>query len=346
MTNPPLTGFEQDIRDQPAALKRFADTVLPYEVRSLDWRSYDRVILTGMGSSDFASIPFELSLAKRGFPVWRLPTSRLLETPELITEGSLLVATSQSGRSGEIVALVEALRGRGKPTVLGITNDVGSPLAAGSDIVVALESGNEATVSSKSYLNTLAAFYRIAATVAEGSDERFLAALPETTQRLALSIKVPRPDVLRAAQYIHASDQPRLALVATGPDVVTALTGALILKEASKLSAEGYAGGAFRHGPLELAGPGLLALLIGETISRDKTLGRLASDLAATQSMVATASPDVWGDTRFLAGPTGTDFERLALGMIALQHLSVLVSKLRGLAPGEFRFGQKVTATL
>jgi glutamine---fructose-6-phosphate transaminase (isomerizing) len=346
MTETHPIGFEQDILDQPAALEHFASFALPEGIKRLDWRGYDRIILTGMGSSDYASIPLELFLARRGLPVWRLPAGRLLETPELVTQGALLLATSQSGRSGEVVALMDLLRRGRKPTVIGITNDLGSPLAGASDVVVPLRCGEEATVSSKSYLNTLAAFYRIGAAVGEGSDAEFLDAIPAIAIRLRAALEAPRPDVVRAAEYVHASGRPRLALIATGPDVVTAMTGALILKEASKLSAEGYAGGAFRHGPLELAGPGLLALLIGESVSGDQTLARLAMDLAATNSLVATVSSDSSGDTRFLDATGSSEFERLALSMVALQHLSIAVSRMAGLVPGEFRFGQKITATL
>jgi len=37
--------------------------------------------------------------------------------------------------------------------------------------------------------------------------------------------------------------------------------GALLLKEVTKLPAESFIGGEFRHGPLELAGPGLVAVV-------------------------------------------------------------------------------------
>jgi hypothetical protein len=46
-------------------------------------------------------------------------------------------------------------------------------------------------------------------------------------------------------------------------NTATALAGGLILKEAAKVPAEGYIGGEFRHGPLEIAGPGLTAVLLG-----------------------------------------------------------------------------------
>jgi glucosamine 6-phosphate synthetase-like amidotransferase/phosphosugar isomerase protein len=48
---------------------------------------------------------------------------------------------------------------------VAVTNDLGSPIAAAADMVVALRRGDEATVSTKSYLNSLAAHRRLTALI-------------------------------------------------------------------------------------------------------------------------------------------------------------------------------------
>ncbi|MEU9796212.1 hypothetical protein AB0E27_37545 [Streptomyces sparsogenes] len=68
----------------------------------------------------------------------------------------------------------------------------------------------------------------------------------------ALLTDLPLPT--DSAKQALAATQPRFSCVGTGADAATALTGALIAKEAGSVAAEGYAGGAFRHGPLELCG--------------------------------------------------------------------------------------------
>jgi glucosamine--fructose-6-phosphate aminotransferase (isomerizing) len=298
-----------------------------------------------MGSSDYASIPLELALARKGLPVWRLQASRLLETPQLITGRTLLWATSQSGRSGEIVALLAALPKANRPTVVAVTNDPESPLAAGGDLVIGLHSGSEATVSTKSYLNTLAVMFRAAALFAGRGEQAAIDEIVEAAKSLRTRLGEPVDAIRSIAQRAVTRPNPRFALIAGGVDSTSALTGALIMKEAARVAAEGYVGGAFRHGPLELAGESLTAVLLGGSSSSSETLTRLAGDLARTGSLVVAIAPANLSGAEHIPVPQ-PDFSRLVHTMYSLQMLSVELAKASGLVPGEFRFGQKITATL
>jgi hypothetical protein len=86
------------------------------------------------------------------------------------------------------------------------------------------------------------------------------------------------------AQYRDA----RVAFVGNRDHAASALYAGLITKEAVKVPAEGYIGGQFRHGPLELAGEGLTAILFGVFGDDDSpSLCQLAADLVATGAVVA-----------------------------------------------------------
>jgi len=165
MTSISLSSYERDLADQADTLERAAAQSLNPAIETLDMSKFDRIILTGMGSSDSVSIPFELALLRLGLPAWRIQTSRLLETAEMIVGRTLLWVTSQSGRSGEVVALLSQIPSRRDVTVVALTNDPESPLARKSDHLVLLYSGPEATVSCKSYLNSLAWFHRLVSRV-------------------------------------------------------------------------------------------------------------------------------------------------------------------------------------
>ena len=346
MTSSPVAGFEQDILYQPDALEFCASKPLPPGIASLDFGQFERIILTGMGSSDYVTIPLELMLARAGLPVWRIQTNRLLETPELIRERTLLWITSQSGRSGEVVALLKRLPSGHSCTVVATTNDPNSPLAIGADHLIELYSGSEATVSSKSYLNTLAWLNRIRAGFQGRSDKTAVAEIVEVAKSLRAWINAPPPFLSMLAQRTLRFPNPRLALVGTGADSATALTGALILKEASKVYAEGYVGGEFRHGPMELAGPGLTALLFGSGSADDTTLKQLARDLSRSGSIVVTVAPTNYDGAEHVPVPDLADFGRMAHAMCVLQQLSIGLARGAGFVPGEFRFGQKITALL
>jgi len=347
MTPLPASPYETNLDEQVPALERAVAVALDPRLQALDFSAYERIVLTGMGSSDSAATAFEFSLIRSGLPVWRLSCSRLLDTPELLAGRTLLWITSQSGRSGEAVALAAQVRGRQDVTVVALTNDPDSPLAQAAQHVVLLHSGVEATVSCKSYLNSLAWFHRLGARFRGSSDASAIADIRATAAELphmAAPALMERMDTL--AQTILAGPHPRLALVGTGIDSATALAGALILKEASKVHAEGYVGGAFRHGPIELAGPGLTAVLFGEGSSSDVTMTQLSSDLLRAGSTVVTITPKHYPGTQHLAIPSRSEFDRLALGMAAIQRLSVALARRGGYVPGQFLFGAKVTSQL
>jgi glucosamine--fructose-6-phosphate aminotransferase (isomerizing) len=346
MTLPMIAGFEQDILEQPDALASFASRPLPAGIASLDLTQFDRIIMTGMGSSDYVTIPLELLLARQGMPIWRLQTSRLLETLEMITDRTLLWITSQSGRSGEVVALLDRLSAGHRGIVVAVTNDPESPLARAADHVIELHCGKEATVSSKSYLNTLAVIHRFCARVEGRTDEAAVNDIRTLASDLRTAIEAAPRIISVVAERALAASNPRFALIGSGPDAATALTGALILKEASKVAAEGYIGGAFRHGPLELAGPGLTAFLFGSGTDEDLTLRQLVQDLSRTGSNVIAISPRNYDGAEHIAIPSHPVCSRMAHAMIAVQQLSVSLARQAGFVPGEFRYGQKITALL
>lgn len=345
MTDRFATAYERDMSEEAVGLLRFAEAPLSADLSRLDLHGYERIVLSGMGGSDCAMIPFELALARAGLPAWRIPAGRLLETPELITPGSLLVIASQSGRSGEVVALIERSRGRPR-TIVGVTNDADSPLAVAADHVVLLHSGAEATVATKSYANTLAAFHRVAGAVLGRPDGAAVDDIRAAAASLQARIDEGDPAVERVAPRLRAGPSPRLVLLGSGPDAATTLAGALVLKEAAKVPAEGYVAGAFRHGPLELAGPGLAALMFGTGSPHDLSAHALARDIAATGGTVVTVAPEAYAGSDHIPVPGATDLERLVHGMYVVQRLSVELARAAGIVPGAFLYGRKITDQL
>ncbi|HAT1614272.1 TPA: SIS domain-containing protein [Raoultella ornithinolytica] len=336
--------YEADLHEQVTALKAQLAYTLPPALGELDLHAFGRIVLSGMGSSDYATIPVERELLAMGLPVWRVDAGKLMDTPELVTSDTLLWLTSQSGMSGEVVALLDMLKGERRPaTIIGVTNGETSELAKQSDIVVTLKSGHESTVSAKSYLNTLIAQYRIFLALTGQSEASLLAELTAFLPHVAgLIAEETFVHPLTEALFRHS--QPRIALIGIGADGTTAMTGALILKEASKMTAEGYLGGEFRHGPMETSGEGMLALLIGDKGS--ETLTHLAEELGANGTTVVTIGPERYGNGVHLPTSSGEALLRLIGGMLYIQHMTVAFAKAKGLVPGQFFYGQKITVKI
>jgi fructoselysine-6-P-deglycase FrlB-like protein len=341
------TPFELDILAQPGALHDIAVAGAPDGLISLARRPWDRIILTGMGSSHFAGIPTWRSLTAAGFTSWAVDTGQLLDTPGLLTPGTLLVATSQSGASGEIVELLDRIDSTGyRPGgVIGVTADPDSPLARNADLYLPLYSGPEATVSTKSYLNTLVAHAELV-TAATGGD---LSAVYAETHRVAETVEavIRHTDTASIAARTLTPARPRLAAVGKRDDAATALFAALITKESSKIPIEGHIGGQFRHGPFELAGPGLTVFLYGVTRRHaDDATMRLAADLRDTGADVVLVGDQHLDGIDTLRAPAGTDLEGLATGAVIAQLVAVELAHENGVEPGAFAYGSKITTAL
>jgi glucosamine--fructose-6-phosphate aminotransferase (isomerizing) len=333
--------FEANIAEQPGALRDFARLPLAEGVEKIQLDSFDRVILTGMGASHHCALPTWRQLVARGYPAWWLSTSELLDSPALLTSNSLLWITSQSGRSGEIVALLDEIDGCRPSFTLGVTNDLASPLAERSDVVVDLCSGEEATVSSKSYLNSLAAHHVLAEKLIGVEESESLGTVLTAADELS-SWTAPIDAIRAMATGALAFDAPRLALIGSGNQSASALLGALVIKEAAKLSAEGFVGGEFRHGPLEMAGPGLTAVLYtGRGESRN--LQQLGSDLRESGSTVIEIGAARGGE---IVTASTSELSQMMLETVFTQLLSVELARAQGFVPGEFRFGKKITSSL
>ena len=333
--------YVTDILAQPEALQALLDTGLSTDVRALlgDTERFDRLVLTGMGASLFAQVPTMIRLAAAGRAVWNIETAELLsDQGALIDSRTLLWITSQSGASAEVGALLERVQGSGA-TVLGSTNDMSGPLAQSADVVLELHAGAERTVSTRSYINTLAA-HALAVDV-------ILRAPPDPE---LLGAAVPMARWLEdwadhAAALDHAVRRPTLYVLGRGTSMAAVATGALIIKEAAKVAVEGMSAPQFRHGPLELADPDLVAVVLAGSEPEQAANSRTASDLrqlGATAVLLGGTSGDTDLPLPGLASPRSLPLAEI----LPLQALSVVLAERRGVEPGAFRQISKVTQTL
>jgi glucosamine--fructose-6-phosphate aminotransferase (isomerizing) len=334
-------GYLQDIHLQPEALERVLAAGLSPDVRALleDAGQFDRIVMTGMGASLFGQYPSFLRLVGAGWPVWSVETAELLGPARgLITGRTLLWITSQSGGTAEAVALLDQLQVR-PAAILGITNDPASPLAAAASTVLELRSGAENTVSTRSYLNTLAASALATSHILGEAPDRELARAPE-----------------RVADYLREWDRHTTALdqalpestmfiLGRGASLAATLTGSLIIKEAAGRSVEGLSVPQFRHGPLEMAGPDLsVILLAGDPVDH-------ALNAAMRRDLTAFGARVAWLDTTIdsdglsmpnLSGPVSRPIAEI----IPLQLLSVILAERADHEPGTFHKIGKVTRSL
>jgi glucosamine--fructose-6-phosphate aminotransferase (isomerizing) len=120
--------------------------------------------------------------------------------------------------------------------------------------------------------------------------------------------------------------------------------GALILKE-SGVMAESLESGMFRHGPLELAGPDMTAIVMATEPETRRLDLSLASDLVETGANVLVVTPDGEAPKGARAVATGYLDRALtsAVSIVPVQLLAWRLAQTRGRRPGEYTRASKIT---
>ncbi|KAL7496703.1 hypothetical protein ACHAWT_004869 [Skeletonema menzelii] len=164
-----------------------------------------------------------------------------------------LVALSQSGETQEVIETVQ-LAQRNMVPVMSVVNEVGSTVASMTKCGVYTNAGPEnAFLSTKSFTSQVVCLALMAMwfrqTKGEGSDQ----SLAESLQRLPISF-----GMLMRTQSVCKKAAKKLLpkehcfVLGKGFGEPIAMEGALKLKEIGYLHAEGYSGGALKHGPFAM----------------------------------------------------------------------------------------------
>ncbi len=331
--------FITDILSQPKGVQ---DVVDGYDSKLMDDLSkrfkrgdFDRVIITSMGASTFGTYPAWLTLLQAGVQAYWMDTSELLSyASQMITPRTLLWIVSNSGKIIETTRTLSRLQEFGSPFVLGNTNDLSSPLAQAANLVVPMFTGNDITLSTRSYMGTLAVNQLMALNLVGKPVERELDDLHYTAEGLNAYFKNLEEHVAELDQLIGSVT--RLNIVGRGPSYATAMEGALCFKEGPKLNVEGLTTGQFWHGAVEMADPNFTLLaMAGEAVTRkeDEFLAAKAASLGMRVFWFSD-QPSEKLPTILLPQYRGIG---LPIAEIApIQLISINVGKQTGYRPGDF----------
>ena len=342
--------LRDEILEQPEVAARFIDrapnVVRPF-AESIKARGVDHVVIAARGTSDHAAIYAQYVLGVRH------ALSVGLGTPSVISlyraqprlDRSLVIGISQSGASPDVVAVIEAGRHQGAPT-LAITNEPGSPLALAAETCIDLGAGPElAVAATKTYTTELLAIASLSAALSgDPADVAALAAIPEAMAG-ALELE---PVVASMARDQAGAD--RLLVLARGYEYATAREWALKLKELAHVFADPYSAADFEHGPLALLEPGVPVLATvrpGPTAESLTTLlERLRADFDASISVVSD-QPAALALARwpFALAPGTPEWLGPIVSIVIGQLHALHLTRARGLDPERPRNLNKVTRT-
>ena len=338
--------YVQEILSQADSVKRaiaeFNANLLQPLVQSIQRNDFDRIVLTGMGASLFASYPIWLQLVNAGLPAYWIDCAEFIHYARpIITRRTLVWITSQSGRSAEVVSALEIVKQTGA-TILATVNDLNSPLALAAQHHIPMNAEVERTVSTRTYVNTLAMSQLAALTLTNGDIQKGLAELNNTADGITDYFAHWETHLQSIRERITRTSD--LVLLGRGSSLAAVYTGALILGEASKTAAIGMQAGEFRHGPMELASDNLTVLLFSGPSQTQELNSRLQKDLDGTGTHA------IWVTT-----PDGIQLESQihmphAMGIgfplaeiIPIQMLTIHMALENDVEPGKFFRSGKVT---
>lgn len=344
--------FLAEIAAQPDAIRRAAAALVDQRdvlerVREAS-ATARTIVFTGMGSSYDACYPAVNDLAGRGVPSLLVDTAELLHFRRpILTPKTLAVIVSQSGESAEIVKLAtEISRQRLRPFVISVTNGLDNDLARRADIRLDTWAGPETGPSTKTFAAAMTTLAGLARLLAGDSAATAVDHTRTAAEGAALAAERLLDDPEAQAEHLAGllGGRKVMVILGRGPARAAAEMGALILKE-SGVMAESLESAMFRHGPLELAGPDMSAIVLAtEPETRRLDLG-LADELVDAGAAVLVITPDGMAPKGAEGIATGYLDRALmsAVSIVPVQLLAWKLAALAGRTPGAYTRASKVT---
>lgn len=214
------------------------------------------LVIAACGTSYHAALYGALAMrAMKAFDTVQVIDASELTTHHFANQGAGLLVISQSGETKDVHRAVIMAQEHGVPT-FSVINAVGSLIARTTKCGVYLNAGREhAVASTKAFVTQVTALEMIAVWFAErrGNEVHRRAEIISQLHRLPLNIEaaIKTRDACQAiAQKLVNKDH--LFVLGKGVGEPIAREGALKIKEITYLHAEGYPGGALKHGPFAL----------------------------------------------------------------------------------------------
>ncbi|GLK49834.1 glucosamine-6-phosphate deaminase [Brevundimonas intermedia] len=297
------------------------------------------VVTVARGSSDHAATYAKYLIeAFVGVPVASAAPSIASVYGAPSAPGSALcLAISQSGRSPDLLASVDAQRAAGAQ-VVALVNDETSPLAERADTLAGLNVGPElAVAATKSFIASLAGVAALVGAWSENAElQAAVARLPDDLRRAASL------DWRDAARSLMDADQ--LFVIGRGFGLGVAQEAALKLKETCGVQAEAFSAAEVRHGPMAIVGEGFPVLLMAGSDTAGDSVRAVAAEFAArgARTLLADAQTGAGPLPAFAAHPAIEPLLMIQSFYRLAAHLSVS----RGLNPDSPPHLRKVTETV
>jgi len=254
--------------------------------------------------------------------------------------GTLAIAISQSGETADTIGAIKKAKELGFRT-LSICNVLGSTLTRLCDGTFFTHCGPEISVAStKAFTSQITSMYALSLFLGHAngnlSEQSFTKAYRELMKlSKAMSETVTMEyDVRHLTRKIYKAD--RFIFLGRNVNFPIALEGALKLKEVSYRSAEGFAAGEIKHGPISIIDKGTPVFVIMPYDSLfEKMLSACQECRARGAFVVAITTPEGQAQAKnvsdkVLLVPSVSEYVQPILNVVPLQFLAYWVAKRLG----------------
>jgi glucosamine--fructose-6-phosphate aminotransferase (isomerizing) len=339
-----MTALTKDIQNQPGELVNVLARTLGEGREALDRaaelvRGARHVYIAGIGASWAAGMGPLALFERAGRPAHLVDAAELLHFTA-IPEGSVIIALSRSGKSIEIVGLLDRAAAA-KARVVGITNAPESPLAKRSDAALLLGAAFDHNVSVTMY----SAPALVGGLVAQASLGLLDVSLGRTLAKaLDETAKAIPPWQCSFEGSGWFTREGAWYFLARGGSLASAHEARLLWEEAAKAPATALTTGGFRHGPQEIVGPHLrVGLWLDGERRREQDL-KLAADLRKHGAQVMLVGQGVSKELADLAVtlPSIPAEWQFVIDAVPAQIAAERLSRLRGVDCDAFRLSSYV----
>lgn len=338
------THMKREIAEIPQVVARLLGEgrgAIVEAARALRAADPDVIVTIARGSSDHAATYFKYACElTTGVPVASVgPSIASIYGADLKLGKAGAIGISQSGKSPDIVAMLESAR-RSGATTIAITNTSASPLAEAANHVVDICAGAEQSVAAtKTFVTSAVA--ELALLAEWSGDERLGKVLDGLPEALANALDCDWSALVEAT-----ADANSLYVLGRGPGAAIASEAALKFKETSGLHAEAYSTAEVLHGPAAIVQHGfpVLALCVADK-ARDSILETCAR-LAGQGGQVFVTDPQPGAGTALPVARTGHPLTDPIALVVSFYGFIEALSRRRGFNPDEPPHLRKVTSTL
>jgi glutamine---fructose-6-phosphate transaminase (isomerizing) len=338
-----MTHFLQDILRQPDELRGVIELLRdaahkPLETAAAAVRTARHVYLTGIGASYNAALGAASHLHAAGHPVYLLDAAELLHSASIPAD-SVLIVLSRSGRSVEIVKLLEKAKAA-RARVIGITNFPDGTLAQQAEIPIVLPVKPDHGISANTYVSLAAGAAALAGAVAGVFDARLASTLLSAISATAEKIPGWQQQLANSAWL-----QPGATyyFLARGASLASNYAAQLLWEEGVKVAAVAMGTDSFRHGPQEIVTAGMrFAMWIDDHLREaDLAVARDLRHLGASVMLIGSGIPADAGNLvlRLPPWPSGWQF---LMDIVPAQLAAEALARLSGADCDSFRFASYV----